>query len=51
MGTTFTGTVLLRMAINPVLTAINITRITAQAAIVLHDFGLPTIMPEVEMQV
>jgi hypothetical protein len=32
------------MAMKAVLTTISNTRTTAQAAIVLHDFGLPAIM-------
>jgi hypothetical protein len=38
------GGVFFRMATNAALTTISNTRTTAQAAIVLPDFGLPTIM-------
>jgi len=48
-GTTLSGAVLFRMATNVVLTTISNIRATAQAARVLHDFGLPAIIPEDEM--
>jgi hypothetical protein len=38
------GSVFFRMATNAALTSISNTRTTAQAAIVLPDFGLPAIM-------
>jgi hypothetical protein len=43
------GRVFFRMATNAALTTISNTRTTAQAAIVLPDFGLPAIMTAGEM--
>jgi hypothetical protein len=43
------GGVFFRMATNAALTTISNTRTTAQAAIVLPDFGLPAIMTAGEM--
>ena len=51
MGTTLSEGVLLRMVMNAVLITISTTRAIAQNAIVLHDFGLPTIMTAVEMPI
>lgn len=49
MGTTLMGAVLFRMATNVVVTMMRDIRITANATKVLHDFGLPAIMPQGEM--
>ena len=51
MGTTLSEGVLLRMVMKAVLMTINTTRAMAQNAIVLHDFGLPTIMAAVQMRI
>jgi len=43
-GSALRGAVLFRAAMKPILTAISTMSTTAQAAMVLHDFGLPAIM-------
>ena len=51
IGTTLSEGVFLRMVMNAVLITISTTRAMAQNAIVLHDFGLPTIMAAVQMRI